>query len=146
MGTATCGGKGFVERTRVSGERPIGAASRRQHSAWVSCQPTTPPPLPRCLRPCENPPGTWWSPSTNGRSMPQRAKIFLGTVGTCVGTLGSENASVCPRAARHSPPSPSAALATRYRTHTPLRCWSAHVTSTPCRWCLVVSLCSAPGR
>ena len=30
MGTATYGGKGFKERTRVTGERPIGAASFRQ--------------------------------------------------------------------------------------------------------------------
>ena len=27
MGTAANGGKGFKERTRISGERPIGAAS-----------------------------------------------------------------------------------------------------------------------
>ena len=39
MGTATSGGKGFKERTRVGGERPIGAASstpdsnpRRRHA------------------------------------------------------------------------------------------------------------------
>ena len=41
MGTATYtyGGKGFKERTRVSGERPIGAASLRQHPTRASCQP-----------------------------------------------------------------------------------------------------------
>ena len=32
MGTSAYGGKGFQERIRVSGERPIGAASFRQHS------------------------------------------------------------------------------------------------------------------
>ena len=36
MGTATCGGKGFTERTRVSGERPIGAASLRQQPMQAS--------------------------------------------------------------------------------------------------------------
>ena len=39
MGTATDGGKVFQERTRVSGERPIGAAGFRQQSIQASCQP-----------------------------------------------------------------------------------------------------------
>ena len=48
MGTAACGGKGFKERTRVSGERPIGAASFRQQS-MQSSSPRAPsgPPCPR---------------------------------------------------------------------------------------------------
>ena len=39
MGTGAYGGKGFKERTRVSGERPIGGASFRQQSIYVSCHP-----------------------------------------------------------------------------------------------------------
>ena len=41
MGTAAYGGKGFKERARVSGERPIGAASFRQQYIGASC-PTPP--------------------------------------------------------------------------------------------------------
>ena len=37
MGTATFGGKGLKERTRVSGERPMGAASFSQQSIQASC-------------------------------------------------------------------------------------------------------------
>jgi hypothetical protein len=42
MGTAAFGGKGLKERTRVSGDRPIGAASLRQHSIQASCHPPIP--------------------------------------------------------------------------------------------------------
>ena len=42
IGAATYGGKGFNERARVSGERPMGAASYRQQYNQASCQP--PPP------------------------------------------------------------------------------------------------------
>ena len=42
MGTATYRGKGFKERTRVSGKRPIAATSLRQYSTQ-GCQPS---PLP----------------------------------------------------------------------------------------------------
>ena len=38
----TCGGTGFKERTRVSGERPIVTASFRQQSIPASCH-TSPP-------------------------------------------------------------------------------------------------------
>ena len=38
MCTAAYGGKGFKERTQVSGERPVGAASVRQESPQASCQ------------------------------------------------------------------------------------------------------------
>ena len=41
MGTAAYGGKGFKERTRVTGEGRIGATSFRQQPIQVSCQ--TPP-------------------------------------------------------------------------------------------------------
>ena len=44
MGAAAHGGRGFKGRAEVSGERPIGAASRRQQHNQVSCQP--PPPFP----------------------------------------------------------------------------------------------------
>ena len=43
MGAAAYGGKGFRERARVSGERPIGAASCRQQYNQASCQPPPPP-------------------------------------------------------------------------------------------------------
>ena len=43
MGTAAIVGKGFNERARVSGERPIGAASFRQQFIQASCQPPSPP-------------------------------------------------------------------------------------------------------
>ena len=46
MGTAAYGGRGFKESTRVSGERPIGAASCRQRHNRASCQPPPPPPPP----------------------------------------------------------------------------------------------------
>ena len=39
MGTTTYGGKGFKGRARVSGERPMGAASFGQQSIQASCQP-----------------------------------------------------------------------------------------------------------
>ena len=45
MGTATYGGNGFNQWTRVSGEGPIGAASCRQQSTQASCQ-APPPPTP----------------------------------------------------------------------------------------------------
>ena len=44
MGAAAYGGKGFKERARVSGERPIGAASCRQQYNEASCQAPPPPP------------------------------------------------------------------------------------------------------
>ena len=44
MGAATDGGKGFKERTRVNGRRPLGAASFRRPSIQASCQPPPPPP------------------------------------------------------------------------------------------------------
>ena len=44
MGAAAYGGKGFKEREKVSGERPIGAVSCRQGYSQATCQP--PPPLP----------------------------------------------------------------------------------------------------
>ena len=37
MGTAACRGKGFKERTRVSGEGPMGTTRFRPQSAEVSC-------------------------------------------------------------------------------------------------------------
>ena len=42
MGTAAYGGKGFKERTRGCGERPIGADRCRQQSAQASCRPSPP--------------------------------------------------------------------------------------------------------
>ena len=42
MGAAACGGRGFKARARVSGERPIGAASCRQQHNEVSCKPLGP--------------------------------------------------------------------------------------------------------
>ena len=45
MGTAAYRGKGFKEFTRVSSQRPVGAASFRQQSTQASCQPSAP--LPR---------------------------------------------------------------------------------------------------
>ena len=44
-GAAAYGGKGFKERARVRGERPIGVASRRQQHNQASCHypPPTPP-------------------------------------------------------------------------------------------------------
>ena len=42
MGTAAYRGKGFKESTRVSGDRPIGAASFRQQCIWLSCPPSPP--------------------------------------------------------------------------------------------------------
>ena len=45
MGTSTCGGKVFKEKTRVSGERPISATSFRQQSMQA------PPPPPRAVSP-----------------------------------------------------------------------------------------------
>ena len=52
MGTATYGGEAFKERTRVSAERPIGAASFRQQSMQASAPPppTPSPPLSRNRR------------------------------------------------------------------------------------------------
>ena len=47
MGTTTGRGKGFEERTRVSGERPIGAAGYRHQYNQTSCQPPPPPPPAR---------------------------------------------------------------------------------------------------
>ena len=44
MGVAACGGRGFKGRTRVSGERPIGAARCRQQRNRAACQPPPPPP------------------------------------------------------------------------------------------------------
>ena len=44
MGAATCGGRGFKQRAGVSGERPIGAASIRKHSAIHCRRHATPPP------------------------------------------------------------------------------------------------------
>ena len=44
MGTTAYRGKGFKERVRVSGERPIGAANFRQPNIQASCQ--APPPSP----------------------------------------------------------------------------------------------------
>ena len=41
MGTAAYKGKGFKGRAAVGGERPFGAASRRQQHKQVSCH--TPP-------------------------------------------------------------------------------------------------------
>ena len=41
MRGATCGGKGLKERTRESGERPIGATSFRQQNIKVSCPSST---------------------------------------------------------------------------------------------------------
>ena len=48
MGTAAYGGKGFKERTRVSGERPMGADSFRQQSIQASSPPryVMSPPMP----------------------------------------------------------------------------------------------------
>ena len=46
MGATAYGGKRFRERARVSGERPIGAASYRQHYNQASCQT----PLPQSRR------------------------------------------------------------------------------------------------
>ena len=43
MGTAACGGRGFKGRTRVSGERLIGAARCRQQHDQASYQPPPPP-------------------------------------------------------------------------------------------------------
>ena len=43
-GTAAYTGKGFKERTRINGERPIGAASFRPQSTQACIMPT--PPLP----------------------------------------------------------------------------------------------------
>ena len=43
MGAAAACGKGSKERARVSGERPIGAASCRQQYNQASCQPSTAP-------------------------------------------------------------------------------------------------------
>ena len=45
MGAAAYGGKGFRERARVSGERPMGAGSCRQQST-AGVMPTPPPPHP----------------------------------------------------------------------------------------------------
>ena len=46
MGTASCGGRGFKERIRVSSEGPIGATSFRQQStpaSWARARlPDTP--------------------------------------------------------------------------------------------------------
>ena len=44
MGAAAYGGRRFKERTRVSGERPIGAARCRQQYSPASCLPPPPPP------------------------------------------------------------------------------------------------------
>ena len=49
MGTAACGGRGFRERTGVSGGRPIGAARCRQQSTAGAMPP--PPPGPRTQSP-----------------------------------------------------------------------------------------------
>ena len=43
MGTAACGRRGFKERTRVSGERRIGAARCSQQYNRASYQPPPPP-------------------------------------------------------------------------------------------------------
>ena len=43
MGAAADGGRGFKERARVSGEKPIGAARCRQQHNQASCQPPPPP-------------------------------------------------------------------------------------------------------
>ena len=43
MGAAAYGGKGFKGRARISGERPIGAASCRQQHNQVSFRPPPPP-------------------------------------------------------------------------------------------------------
>ena len=45
MGAATYGRQGFKGRARVSGERPMGAASGRQQHNQASFQPPPPPPL-----------------------------------------------------------------------------------------------------
>ena len=45
LGTAAHGGRGFKERTRVSGERPIAATSFRRPSIWE-----LPPPQARPLQ------------------------------------------------------------------------------------------------
>ena len=53
MGAAACRGKGFKERARVSGKRPMGAASFRQQCVQASCPHSheqAPPPLPTPLR------------------------------------------------------------------------------------------------
>ena len=42
MGAATYGRKGFKERARASGERPIGAHSRRQQYNRPHAKPTLP--------------------------------------------------------------------------------------------------------
>ena len=42
MGAAAYGGKGFKERARVSGQRPVGSASCRQQCIQAPCPP---PPL-----------------------------------------------------------------------------------------------------
>ena len=46
MGTATYRGRGFMERSRVSGEMPAGAASFRQQSAQASRHASPQSPLP----------------------------------------------------------------------------------------------------
>ena len=46
MGIAACGWRGFKERTRVSGKRPIGAARCRQQYNQASCQTFPPNRLP----------------------------------------------------------------------------------------------------
>ena len=38
MGATGYGGKGFKERARVSGKRPIGPASRKQQHKQAACQ------------------------------------------------------------------------------------------------------------
>ena len=42
MGAPAYSGRGFKERARVSGERPIGAASCGQQYNQTSCQPLPP--------------------------------------------------------------------------------------------------------
>ena len=69
MGTAAYGGKGFKERARVSGERPIGAASFRQQYIQASCQ------FPHPLAPLVHANGL--SPCTTLQRLPLAGDILL---------------------------------------------------------------------
>ena len=59
MGAATFGGKGFKERVRVSGERPIGATSCRQQYTQATCQPSLQ--QQRCFQPKHSISGPFWA-------------------------------------------------------------------------------------
>ena len=60
MGTAAYGGRGFKGRTRVRGERPVGATRFGQQHNQASWRPLTGPPPPFSCRGC-------WDPERSAR-------------------------------------------------------------------------------